>query len=58
MQAYKRAKLFPTVLASQNKNKLNPLHVAICHANFENTIVLFNECLKNCPDALQPRDDG
>ena len=59
VQAYKRAKLFTTAMNMLSHYGCTPLDVALDASNFENTVLLFRECLASCPDVVtQSRDDG
>ena len=56
LQLYREANLLQNVLRQKNSNHYNPLRSAVVNHQFENTVLLFKECLAVAEDAITELD--
>ena len=56
LQLYREANLLKNALRQKNTNHYNPLRSAIINHHFENTVLLFKECLAVAEDAITEVD--
>ena len=63
VQAYKKAGLLATALSyaeleGESGKGPTPLHLAVVNSNYENTVLLLNECQENCSETLTATWNG
>jgi len=58
IQLYRDASLLSDVLSHKSTDQCNPLRQSILNGHFENTVLLFKECLSVAKDAITTIDDN
>ena len=56
LQLYREANLLQNALRHKNSNHYNPLRSTVVNHHFENTVLLFKECLAVAEDAITELD--
>lgn len=58
IEAYVKKNTFRACMMLKNRFFRTPLQAAVIHGHTESAILLFEECLKSCPDIITTIEDG
>ena len=58
IEAYTKKDMFRACMVLKSKFNQTPLQAAVIYGHTESAILLFEECLKSCPDIITMTEDG